>query len=457
MGGTSVSTPGSGTPVESGDGDTEPRLLLVAGENAFSAHPLTGRELVIGRARGCDVRVDHLALSRKHAVLRLGPPPTIQDLGSTNGTRVAGETVSGGEPRVLRANDSFHIGPFSFVLVSKRPVSDRSYSGKRAMRVVDPTPAGVPALVRDVATRETNVLILGETGCGKEVLAETVHELSRRSGPLMRINCAALSESLLESELFGHEKGAFTGAAAQKRGLLEAATQGTVFLDEVGELPMSTQAKLLRAVEHREVLRLGATRPIPIDVRFIAATNRELPAEVAAGRFRRDLFFRLDGVTLVVPPLRERTHMIGALALDFLDAAGKRIGRATRLSTAALGELEQHSWPGNVRELRAVIERAVLLARNGDIQVQHLTFARAEEPTPPTPRPATAAREAPRVSADEAAVVGLDAEQRDERARIIAALEACAGNQTRAAARLGMPRTTLSGKLAVYRIPRPRT
>jgi two-component system, NtrC family, response regulator AtoC len=457
MGGTSVSTPGSGTPVESGDGDTEPRMLLVAGENAFSAHPLTGRELTIGRARGCDVRVDHLALSRKHAVLRLGPPPTIQDLGSTNGTRVAGETVSGGEPRVLRANDSFHIGPFSFVLVSKRPVSDRSYSGKRAMRVVDPTPAGVPALVRDVATRETNVLILGETGCGKEVLAETVHELSRRSGPLMRINCAALSESLLESELFGHEKGAFTGAAAQKRGLLEAATQGTVFLDEVGELPLSTQAKLLRAVEHREVLRLGATKPIPIDVRFVAATNRELPAEVAAGRFRRDLFFRLDGVTLVVPPLRERTHMIGALALDFLDAACKRIGRATRLSTAALGELEQHSWPGNVRELRAVIERAVLLARSGDIQVQHLTFARAEEPTPPSSRPAPAARETTPVSPEEAAVIGLDAEQRDERARIIAALEACAGNQTRAAARLGMPRTTLSGKLAVYRIPRPRT
>ncbi|HUQ05174.1 MAG TPA: sigma 54-interacting transcriptional regulator [Kofleriaceae bacterium] len=447
--------------------------LLVAGEGFFSTYDLSAGELVIGRGDGCDVQIEHKALSRRHAVLRGGPPATIQDLGSTNGTRVAGELRKGGEPVKLAAADSFHIGPFSFVLVARAPGEERSLSGRDVLRVIDPTPKGVPALLKDVAASKASVLILGETGVGKEVLAETLHLLSARTGELTRINCAALSESLLESELFGHEKGAFTGAAAQKVGLLEAADGGTVFLDEVGELPLSIQAKLLRAVEHREVMRIGSTRPIQIDVRFLSATNRDLPAEVASGAFRRDLFFRLDGVTLVIPPLRERRALVGTLAMRFLDEARKKTGQPAKLSAEVLGALEEYSWPGNVRELKAVIERAVLLSRGGEIGVKHLSFARRPDSSlaragerttepPPVAAPPVATSAVAVVAAAAAAAGGenldfLDDEQKADRTAVMAALDECAGNQTRAAKKLGIARTTLVTKLRLYRIPRPRT
>jgi hypothetical protein len=182
-------------PASTGDGTSRATMLLVAGAGTFTSHALDGRELVIGRAADCDVRVDHPKLSRHHARLVLGPPATIQDLGSRNGTRVAGETRRGGEPLVLRSNDSFHIGPFSFVLVAGVAPDQRSLSAREGLRVVDPTPTGVSPLVRDLAASATSVLVLGETGVGKEVLAESLHELSGRRGPLVRINCAALSES----------------------------------------------------------------------------------------------------------------------------------------------------------------------------------------------------------------------------------------------------------------------
>ncbi len=447
-------------------------LLLVAGEGHVSTYALGDRELVIGRGEGCDVRIDHRALSRRHAVLHRGPPVTVRDLGSTNGTRIAGELRKGGDAVAMAGADSFHIGPFSFVLVTNAPGDERSMSGRDVLRVVDPTPRGVPALVKDVAASKASVLVLGETGVGKEVLATTLHQLSGRTGALTRINCAALSESLLESELFGHEKGAFTGAGAQKIGLLESADGGTVFLDEVGELPVSIQAKLLRAVEHREVVRIGSTRPVQIDVRFVSATNRDLPAEVAAGSFRRDLFFRLDGVTLVIPPLRERRGLIGPMALRFLADARPQPGPPPRLAAEVLAALEAYAWPGNVRELKAVIERAVLLARGGELGVRHLTFAQrsaaaatapppvggpASPPgaAPASPPPAAVTAPAPPVL-DEPPLDFLDDEQRADRARLVAALDECAGNQTRAAQKLGIARTTLVHKLRLYRIPRPR-
>ncbi|HEY6174362.1 MAG TPA: sigma 54-interacting transcriptional regulator [Kofleriaceae bacterium] len=422
-----------------------PALLLVVGDGAISTHALGPADLTIGRAASCDVRLDHPALSRRHAVLRAGPPPTIEDLGSTNGTRVAGVIRRGGA-HALRPSDSFHIGPFSFVLVpGAQRCDDGSSSGRDPLCVIDPTLGAVTPLVRDVAVGAANVLILGETGVGKEVLAETLHQLSRRPGPLMRINCAALSESLLESELFGHERGAFTGAIARKPGLLEAAHAGTVFLDEIGELPLATQAKLLRAIEQREVIRLGATRAVAIDARFLAATNRDLPAEVEAGRFRADLFFRLDGVTLAVPPLRERRHMITPLALGFLERLPQPEGPG-RLSAEAIAALEAYAWPGNVRELRAVIERARLLARAGDIGARHLVFAHS----------AGCDAKAVERGPSDPSLVDLSPEQRTERDRIVALLQACAGNQTRTARRLGIPRTTLANRLSVLRIPRPR-
>jgi two-component system, NtrC family, response regulator AtoC len=437
-------------------------LLLVAGDGQLCTHDLTRREIVIGRDASCDVVIDHRSLSRRHAVLRPGPPATVQDLGSTNGTLVASVLRRGGEPVALAASEGFRIGPFWFVIVG-RAEGERSMSTPAGdiMRVFDPTVRGVPRVVRDFAASAANLLILGETGVGKEVLAATIHELSGRSGAMTRINCAALSESLLESELFGHEKGAFTGATGQKIGLIEAASGGTVFLDEIGETPLATQAKLLRVVEQREVLRLGSTRPIPVDVRFVAATNRDLPAEVAAGAFRRDLYFRLDGVTILIPPLRERRGLIGPLAIKFLETARVHPPPAPTLSAEVLAALESYDWPGNVRELKAVIDRAAVLARGSAIAPGHLTIVtrarvRAEPapPRPPPPRRTPAGTPPPEL---DAAVEALDDEQRADRDRILRALEECAGNQTRAARQLGMSRTAFVTRLRVYRIPRPRT
>ena len=242
-----------------------------------------------------------------------------------------------------------------------------------------------------VAASELSVLLAGETGVGKEVFAERIHHGSPRSGgPFVRLNTAALPEPLLESELFGYERGAFTGAVRSKPGLLEVAMGGTVFLDEVGELPLATQAKLLRVLEAREVLRLGGLAPRPIDVRFVAATNRELPTLVAQERFRGDLYFRLNGITLHVPPLRERVREIAELALAFLLQASARAGRAPpSLSAEAVHALEGHTWPGNVRELKNTMERAVVLADWQLIRPEHLSLATAGPLSQP---PTSAAR-----------------------------------------------------------------
>jgi transcriptional regulator with GAF, ATPase, and Fis domain len=435
-------------------------LLIVTGPGVFRSHHLTGDAVVIGRAPECDVTIDHRALSRRHAVLQVKPSLTIEDLGSTNGTKVSGRPLKTGEAAPLVVGESFHIGPFSFLVVASSKQGPDAPRAGDPLVVDDPTPEGVSQLVREVAASDVNVLVVGETGVGKEVLATTLHELSERTGPLTRINCAALSESLLESELFGHVKGAFTGAVSARAGLLEAATGGTVFLDEIGEMPLGIQAKLLRAVEAREVIRLGSTTPVAIDVRFIAATNRALAAEIAMGRFRQDLFFRLDGVTLKIPALRDRPGAIGILAMRFMEAAGKRAGRTVRAAPELFPALEKHDWPGNVRELKAVIERAVLLARGDELQPSHLSFARNDASTtePPPVAPSPPAPAAPVAEDDEAAILALlTPEQRTERAQIVDALARCSGNQTRAARMLGVSRSTLINKIGIYRVPRPRT
>lgn len=434
-------------------------VLLVAGHGEVRTFMLSKPEIVVGRDAGCDIVIDNDSLSRRHFSLRLGPPLTVQDLGSTNGTRVAGKTVRGGDPVEIATGASFHVSGLSFLVIpsSTDPSSQRSH--RELLSVNDPTVGAATTTVVDVAKSGINVLILGESGTGKEVLAETLHVLSKRTGPLQRINCAALSEQLLESEMFGHEKGAFTGATNARPGLLEAAHGGTVLLDEIGELSLGIQAKLLRAIETREVTRLGASRPTPIDVRFICATHRELAQEVADKRFRHDLYFRIDGITLRIPPLRERRGLITRLATQFAQAAN-----AASVSVEALAALEGYGWPGNVRELKAVIERAALLARGKPIGVNHLAFTPRRTPadqTPasaaPPPEPPIAPAGAPSSSAPASELTGLTAEQIAERARIIAALDECSHNQTRAAALLGMSRTSLVTKLRIYRIPRPRS
>jgi two-component system, NtrC family, response regulator AtoC len=333
-----------------------------------------------------------------------------------------------------------------------------SHSEALALVEVPVRPTGMSHLhrmVERIARGQINVLVLGETGAGKEVLAERIHQMSPRAGaPFLRLNCAALSETLLESELFGHERGAFTGAIAAKPGLLETAQGGTVFLDELGELPLSIQAKLLRVIETRQVLRVGGLRAKEIDVRFVAATNRDLEAEAARGAFRRDLYFRLSAATLVVPPLRERRAEIAVLAHAFAAEAAERLGVAIAPAIApeAVAVLEGYDWPGNIRELRNVMELAVLLAPDGRVGMAQLPVDKLQGP-PPSANPAAAAP-AP-ATGDELAVLRRRIVDL-ERERILDALARCGGNQTRAAKLLEMPRRTLVSKLARYDLPRPR-
>jgi transcriptional regulator with AAA-type ATPase domain len=338
-------------------------------------------------------------------------------------------------------------------------------------RGIDPARGGAAAALRDgdaldenmrrvlalaarAAAGDISLLILGETGVGKEVLARGIHASSARAArALVSVNCAALSETLLESELFGHERGAFTGAAQAKPGLLETAPGGTVFLDEVGELPLSLQAKLLRVIEAREIVRVGSVRPRKIDVRFIAATNRDLEAEVQRNAFRRDLFFRLAGLTLVVPPLRERPLDLPRLARQLVAELAEQAGlrRPPLLSEAALAALAGHGWPGNVRELRNVIERALLLCDGAAIAPAHLGLG-ATAALAPAPSPPVALAVAAPVARD-----GADAQAGgSERSRVLAALAACAGNQSRAARRLGISRKVLIARLDAYGVARPR-
>jgi len=338
---------------------------------------------------------------------------------------------------------------FSHAQSSLSPASPRSESGQ--VVIVDPAMQRLYKLLERVAAGTISVLILGETGAGKEVLAERLHRLSpRATKPFLGLSCAALTESLLESELFGHEKGAFTGAIAAKPGLLESAEGGTIFLDEVGEMPLSTQAKLLRVIETRQVLRVGGLKPRAIDVRFVAATNRDLEAEVASSGFRRDLYFRLNGISIVIPPLRERQAEIVALAQLFLERAAAQSGRKPipRLAPESLALLQSYAWPGNIRELKNVIERALLLCLGARILPEHLplekiraSIASVEDVQRPMPLQAAPVR---------AELEAL------ERRRILDALTACAGNQTKAAKMLGMSRRTFLHRLDTYGVARPR-
>lgn len=325
--------------------------------------------------------------------------------------------------------------------------------------IEDPVMQGVYELASKAAQALITVLLLGETGVGKEVLAQSIHKLSqRRSGPFLALNCAAISESLLEGELFGNERGAYTGASQSRAGLLESANGGTVFLDEVGELPLPIQVKLLRVLEERRILRVGGRTPVPIDVRFVSATNRDLEAEVQRGTFRQDLYYRLNGISITIPPLRERRREVIPLGLRFVDAAAKQLGRAAPTLTEEASELLlAYRWPGNIRELKNVIGRAVVLAE-GDIRPQHLPefIQRAAASQPPSSGAQSAAVGASTAdpSPDSRGLRGELATI--EKRRILEALDKCHGNQTAAAELLGMSRRTLVSRLSEYDIPRPR-
>ena len=541
--------------------------MIGGGVVATHALPAAG-EVVIGRDAGCDVRIDDRSLSRRHAVLRIAERITIEDLGSSNGTFVAGQRLEPGAPRPITVDEIVTIGGVGIVVQQHAPLApQRTLWGHgyfelrlaeectRAQRVgmtfgllrvrsaerdaaervseavrdidvvgtyaphewevllLDVSPAaaaelagriraaipgaavglatfpadgqdawslgscaaarfpaearpaggppepraagpalaatgpmrGVLALADRVAVGDITVLIVGETGVGKEVIADHIHARSPRAAhPLVKLNCAAMPEQLLESELFGHEKGAFTGAVAAKPGLLEQADGGSVFLDEIGELPLATQAKLLRVLEQREILRVGGLKPRAIDVRFLAATHRDLEAAIAAERFREDLYFRIAGVTLQIPPLRERPDEILPLAERFARRAAAALSRPTPVISAAARELLLgYRWPGNVRELRNVIDRATLLC-DGAIEVGQLPGDRMS-------RPAVAAAVEPSGLGEVRVQAGAL-----ERQAIESALARAGGNQTEAARQLGISRRTLTNKLNQHGFDRPR-
>jgi DNA-binding NtrC family response regulator len=307
----------------------------------------------------------------------------------------------------------------------------RLLGASEAMRAVQKT-------LGRAAVSDATVLITGETGTGKEVAARVLHAASqRRTGPFVAVNCAAIPHELLESELFGHARGAYTGAVQERTGHIAQANGGTLFLDEIGDMPPLMQAKLLRVLQEREVMPLGASRPVPVDVRVVAATHRDLAAMVASGAFRSDLMYRLNVVALHLPALRERSADIVPLAEHFLAQASALGGRSMRLSAAAQRLLAQHPWPGNVRELKNAIERVCALAPSATIDAADLGFLL---------RPAD--RAISPVSPDLLELPLAQAVEQVERALIVHALALAAGNRSDAARRLGISRQSLYTKLA---------
>ncbi len=322
--------------------------------------------------------------------------------------------------------------------------------------VADPQMRRLYELCARIADTNMTVLVLGETGVGKELVAESLHKHSSRAKqPLIKLNCASLSESLLESELFGYERGAFTGADKRKIGFFEAAASGTLFLDELGEMPLGLQAKLLRVLERKKLTRVGGTAEIDVDVRVVAATNRDLEKDVVRGRFREDLFFRVSAFTLVVPPLRDRPGEIPLLAEHFARVFARELSQdAPMLSPTARTRLLGYPWPGNVRELRNAIERAVVLRSGPTIEPEHLP----ERVRDSLPRDAAGSGAGDDGRGLVAIGDGVDMREHIaevERTAIMRALEACGGNQTRAAEKLGVSRRALIYKLEKYGLKAP--
>lgn len=285
-----------------------------------------------------------------------------------------------------------------------------------------------------VAPSEATVLITGESGTGKERVAKMLHSNSNRAkGPFIAVNCAALSETLLESELFGHEKGAFTGADKPRDGRFLAASKGTIFLDEIGEMSLSMQAKLLRAIQEREIQRVGGDKPTKVDVRILAATNRDLQKEVEAGNFRQDLFYRLNVITLELPPLRDRVEDIPVLAAFFLKKFAEANNKLVKgFTPAAMDKMLKHSWPGNVRELENTVERAVVLLMGEYVSEREL--------------PATVARDGDESPTARVGLTGMTLGEL-ENAAVKEVLVETGGNKSEAARRLGITRKTLQSKL----------
>ncbi len=450
-----------------GSGRMGEAFLLCREGAAFQVVPLLeGVPVTFGRGAEADVRTESARVSRLHARFSLTAGLVeVHDLGSRNGTMINGALVRDGRA-ALEGGDVLNIGPVEVVIA-------RAAHGSRAAVLdpaANPSTVGLPAgeggvdeiaegiivadssmvklfsVVRRLAAVTSTVLVTGETGVGKEVVAEHVHKWSARAGgPFVRLNCASLPENLLESELYGHERGAFTGAERRRTGYFEAAHGGTLLLDEIGEMPLNLQAKLLRVLETRTITRLGGTAEIPVDVRILCATHRELRRAVTEGRFRQDLYYRISAFTLEVPPLRERPTELLLLAELFARRFARQLGRkAPQFTPAARKLLTAHRWPGNVRELRNVMEHSIVLHDGRTLDADNLPDL--------APDPRAAAQDRPRfLHLSTPAIAPMREQMHDvEREAIRTALNAEGGNRTRAAKRLEMSRRGLIYKMIKY-------
>jgi two-component system response regulator FlrC len=423
-------------------GAIELNRLAEAGWHTMPVRSLQELEPLAGSAARIVVRIIDdldLLIEIRRRIDHLQPRPELMARVDRDRFELAVAAMRQGADHVVPA-DEFSVAAWR---ASARP-RVRGDANPRTVVFVDPASRNLLALAERVARAEIGVLITGPTGAGKEVLARVLHEASTRArGPFVALNCAALPETLIESLLFGHEKGAFTGAAQSRPGLFEQAMGGTVFLDEIGEMPFALQSRLLRVLQERELTRLGGQQTIKLDFRLIAATNRDLKAAIAAREFREDLYFRISAFRLGIPALRDRPGDILPLAAHFLTRQS-RGPKPASLSAHAGSALLAYQWPGNVRELENVMHRAIVLAGGGDIGPEHLLFD--EEPQVLSLEKLATAHPVGSTLAD-----GLQSSVRaTEYQTIMAAIREC-GSRNEAAARLGISPRTLRYKLARLR------
>jgi DNA-binding NtrC family response regulator len=419
----------------------QPALVFHTGERTGESIPISRFPFVVGSADDVQLRLEERGVSRHHFEIRLKDDNyLLVDHGSTNGTFVNGTSVL---EAYLHPGDTIAIGVLQLRFEGRVTDADVQPGTKENFGDLygsSPAMRRLFAMLGKVAPSDTSVLITGETGTGKDLVAQALHQHSPRAqSPFCVLDCSAVTGDLLTAELFGHTEGAFTGAAKPNQGIFEAADGGTVFIDEIGELPLDLQPKLLRVLENRQVKPLGSNRAIPVNVRVLAATHRDLPALVAEGKFRQDLYYRLAVVRIHLPPLRERTEDIAGLAERLLKGL-RSIHGAYQLSQPALARLLTHAWKGNVRELRNVLERATALATERMLEVDDLDLI-AEGGSPVSPAPVSTA---PVVAGSGGR---LDAAEMDTIQRV---LDETGGNQVAAAKKLGIHRDTLRAKIQRY-------
>ncbi|MDO8528034.1 MAG: sigma 54-interacting transcriptional regulator [Deltaproteobacteria bacterium] len=412
-------------------------LIFMRDKEAVLKRPIEGNRITIGRDTTCDIQFTEPEISRLHCILeRQNGFYRLTDQ-SRNGTFVNQKRSS---EVSLRPGDTIGIGPWSLEIISDpTPATEETFVHEKqkkgislcSMLGVSKAMRNAFQLIRKAAASHATVCLVGESGTGKELAARSIHDLGeRRDKPFVAVNCGAIPQNLIESLLFGHERGSFTGATDRHSGVFEEANGGTLFLDEIGEMPVDLQTRLLRVLETQTLRRVGGKSDIKVNVRLIAATNRNLDEMVADGSFRRDLFYRLYIFPITLAPLRERRDDIQLLAKHFLQMLSPT-GEQCSLSNEAITKMESHDWRGNVRELKNVIQRAILLSKNKNISAKEI------ECSPPIQ------------TAVEMGELNLEDQ---EKWSIIDALKKTRGNQAKAARHLGIARTTLASKLRRHKL-----